>query len=597
MLHSILHDFLDYDPISPPNILASGHNLLCNMLAVVAGVRPSAKEALRFDWVKEMDDVIPVPELRRVERPEDVNLGTVNEEDGHAGWSDFEEEGFDADSFRRAAKGLLPDAAPEVPGLVHDSTSTDDRVVEIQENVEPLQTNQAESVTDEKQSTLEPVAEPAAVRSSPFVQRDLDQHDMGPKVTTESIDSNSPKDILTALESLEGFFASDGDADSENSNYGRPSESKVSVLEGYNAADVKPRNPPGLHRGTANLGTKDRPTERPLFGEITTQAGLVGESGVFGSGPQPLIRRDVSTTPDSELSGSSTSLGWAEQKMDNLNVQTPKDGPNVQASRALIDPLSTSRTMSAPTLSMSRGKRTRLAEVTNADDLEAASEGEPAAKKSMTAAHRKTLSERGAASTDPEEDVSHSMSQGMIALRLHAQASTAYGILTPVEGSFSVIPIVLTARLTTWGRSADDVNTPFPSPENTRVPKLGMDIYFWARNPTGSSSDWKTLPNLYANLMTRSRQGIKVNGVKLYKSPERGPFRVGKLKTGDVIEIYRDQHSFLQYTCSFNIGESEKEREDGETFVVEDNPELYAEAVCGPTPTAQQVEEGAFVKF
>ena len=153
------------------------------------------------------------------------------------------------------------------------------------------------------------------------------------------------------------------------------------------------------------------------------------------------------------------------------------------------------------------------------------------------------------------------------------------GTLVPVAGSFSDITLKIYDRGITFGRCLELTHV-YPNDKDTRVPRLAIDIVFWR---AGIAKDieqglqWQSLPGVNAMVLTRSKAGIRVNGVKLNKASEETAFNCGRLRTGDVIEVFNRGGSFLRYRCTFFVGDSSAERKAEDKFVVEQNSELFAE--------------------
>ena len=582
MLESILNTFIDYEALTTERLAPAGHLLIQNMLNPMAEIRSTAKELLEFDWVKDLPDVVPFPEVEARESLAGSSLAPLQELDENTGWGDDEAEnsfhGFDeSESFNRAAEGLLATAVPEPPALIRDSTSIEDRLPDLRENMEILQTGRVDLAPEESIVGNQATVDLKFEDSRGSAQPGLDSQSTGSDAILNPMDDSSAS-LSAAYQHLHAgqiVIQSSGNALTGRSSPSNLSlESAPSVLEGWTQAHMVLSDPVASGSSTAIVGVQE---PARLFGEIVPEVpksnATADESGVFGSSPPRILNGNHGQVPERRRSSSSVSLSDAERQMDHLHVQsTVRTGE--LASRPKL------RTFSSQT-----GKRHRLAEVTNADDLaESSSEGEPAAKKSMTAANRSPARSHLALALD--EDLSHSVSQGMNSLRLY---NTPLGILTPIRGSFSTDSITLTKRMTVWGRANDSTHM-YPNSADIRVPRYGMQIYFW-NSETGKipdqNVDLRDMDGVYAVIMTRSRNGIKVNDVRLTQSPDGGPFKIGRLHTGDVIEIFDDGKEFLKFRCEFNLGESTHERVPGQDdFVVEESPELYAAALTRRSPPA-----------
>ena len=624
MLYAIINDYMDWELMISPIIQPCGRTFLEKMLTVSSEHRPSAKELLTWDWMQGVEDVLPIPMLEETESLTDgpkletlqeeneVDLGQGNEVDSAWGdqvdpaWAypvgpglgnevgpglenevgpdwdnevdpgrvDEQLEGYEeSESFAKAAEGLLPDAEPEVPGLIHDSTSTEGRIIDLYNHTEVRPIEQPSSLQSGKPSTIE------SFDGSGQAEQGHMEHEDESGINTSSLDNLPENDSVVRPDFLNGqhlHLLPSSYADPDTSNYSQGSNSVLSALEGVNGANlVLSGASRQLPTSTEIAHMAARPAPGPLFGEIP-QASPTGESGVFGTTDQPTIRREPESSLGSRRS-SSASLSGAEQKMDRLNVRTF----NKSSKKAASEP------QTKPALKRPHN----LSRVTSANDMNpSSSDDEPVLKKSMTAANMSPSASN--LSLAEENDFSHSVSQGLTALSLQKQ-DLEVGTLTPTEGSFSKDTIVLFSRMTMWGRDPGCSHL-YANAQDTRVPKQGMDIYFWDTAPAGTIADWADSPNLHAMIMTRSRQGIKVNGIRLGKSPPEGPFKVGKLHTGDVVEVFDDKDgNFLKYTCAFSVGESEKERVPGEKFAIEENKVLYELAAKGRRVRGMMTTRGA----
>ena len=153
------------------------------------------------------------------------------------------------------------------------------------------------------------------------------------------------------------------------------------------------------------------------------------------------------------------------------------------------------------------------------------------------------------------------------------------GTLTPVAGSCSDKPLKIYNRGMNFGRCPELTHV-YPDAQDTRIPRLAIDIVFWragVAKDIEQGSQWQSLPGINAMIFTRSKLGIKVNGIRLNKASEETSFNCGRLRTGDIIEVFSGGGAFLKYRCAFFVGESLAERKPNEKFVVEQNSELSEE--------------------
>ena len=160
-----------------------------------------------------------------------------------------------------------------------------------------------------------------------------------------------------------------------------------------------------------------------------------------------------------------------------------------------------------------------------------------------------------------------------------AKPPLRFGKLQPTRGSIPTPAIIITERLTTYGRLPDSTFV-HPDPRENRIPKQALDIQMWypgiEADIVVGKTNWMNHPKLEAILRTRASQYVRVNGVKLKKG--QGEYLWGRLRTGDEIEVVepkigatsaRDQE-FLRFRCEFFVGLSKNIRKPGEKpFIVE----------------------------
>jgi len=172
--------------------------------------------------------------------------------------------------------------------------------------------------------------------------------------------------------------------------------------------------------------------------------------------------------------------------------------------------------------------------------------------------------------TDVEADVS---APAAIAEVEFVKPPPRFGKLVSTSDSFTPITLNLTNRITSWGRMTTNTHV-YPDKNETRVPKVAVEIRFYARDienlPEGG--DWTKLPGLFCTVSTESSVGLWVNGVQLKKG-DAGKVRPwGRIYTGDEITVAKPspQHRLgLKFKCEFFHGEGKEKRPEGKRFVVE----------------------------
>ncbi|KAG8530768.1 uncharacterized protein KY384_004125 [Bacidia gigantensis] len=162
-----------------------------------------------------------------------------------------------------------------------------------------------------------------------------------------------------------------------------------------------------------------------------------------------------------------------------------------------------------------------------------------------------------------------------------AKPPMRFGTLSPTVGSIPSKTIRVTSRCTTFGRDTDR-DFVHPNPKEDRVPKQAIYILLWYPTiedelATGKS-DWQSHPELTAIIFTKTSRYLKINGTRLMKG--NGCWLWGKLKTGDVIEVFGPtegqdfskaepkQKDYLRFHCEFFVGMSKELRKADEPFKV-----------------------------
>lgn len=297
-----------------------------------------------------------------------------------------------------------------------------------------------------------------------------------------------------------------------------------------------------------------------LFGEVSQDPNE--ESSIFGGESQPTIRpleRSQQSPPHN-----SASLFGTESRMNNLNMKVSR-------------PNKSSVLRSAVTNSMIHGKRYRSTATSGSDESNTSSIDEPAAKRSMVRLSESLhINENTRSEPDPQSlDVNRSLSQQVVNLQL---SGTCLATLIPIPGCLSSKEVSLTTRLSTFGRAVVNTNV-YEDATDSRIPRSAFDIYFFSPGSAHiRGKEWYKDPDVNAVIMTRCSTGIKVNGCHLPPSNLGNVFKVAKLRTGDLIEVYNSGRNKLVYRCDFHVSESKFPRGADEDVVVEDNTELFEAA-------------------
>ncbi|KAL8871950.1 MAG: hypothetical protein Q9174_002327 [Haloplaca sp. 1 TL-2023] len=154
------------------------------------------------------------------------------------------------------------------------------------------------------------------------------------------------------------------------------------------------------------------------------------------------------------------------------------------------------------------------------------------------------------------------------------------GRLTAVRGSLPFGPIILTERMTTFGRQpTSGSHYSWPAKDDTRVPKLSFDIFFHREkieqhlrlNP---QLNWRAFSDIEAIITTRSTNTLMVNGVGLRQCKDHHLY--GVLHTGDVVTVFEPPEGKtgekLAFKVTIKIGESKSRRKEMEAFTVKKKP-------------------------
>lgn len=156
------------------------------------------------------------------------------------------------------------------------------------------------------------------------------------------------------------------------------------------------------------------------------------------------------------------------------------------------------------------------------------------------------------------------------------------GRLQSITGSFANVVINLNNRMTSWGRASTN-SVVYPDATDTRIPKCGLQITFWApgiEEKIDNGADWMRVSGIRTVVSTQASSQIWVNGVKLRReSTEEGEagYLFGKIYTGDIITI-RDgpQGQFLKFHVEISYGDSARYRPPEEPFKIRKESKVYS---------------------
>lgn len=157
------------------------------------------------------------------------------------------------------------------------------------------------------------------------------------------------------------------------------------------------------------------------------------------------------------------------------------------------------------------------------------------------------------------------------------------GKLKSMPSSFADITINLNGRMTSWGRASSN-SVVYPVPTDTRVPKCGLRITFWApgiEEKVENGADWMKVPGIQTVVSTQTSTKIWVNGVVLRResTDEEPGFLYGKVHTGDVITIVDGPPGqCLKFNVEITYGDSARYRPPEEPFKIRKETKFYAQA-------------------
>ncbi|KAH9878981.1 hypothetical protein J1614_002416 [Plenodomus biglobosus] len=129
---------------------------------------------------------------------------------------------------------------------------------------------------------------------------------------------------------------------------------------------------------------------------------------------------------------------------------------------------------------------------------------------------------------------------------------------------------------TTWGRLLKNTIV-YEDSHDTRIPKTAF-IIFWYSSASESRStvdelsqkgkDWTSLKDLHVGIWTCATFGITVNGKLLKQHNDKGYALYGHLHTGDIIQVYQDPRgpACQKFRCEFYLGSGREPRPAGSSF-------------------------------
>lgn len=152
------------------------------------------------------------------------------------------------------------------------------------------------------------------------------------------------------------------------------------------------------------------------------------------------------------------------------------------------------------------------------------------------------------------------------------RTDVSLGELTSTERSFlPALILQISSTSFTWGR-ARGCAAVYNCPNDTRVPKKAFQIS-WYTPTTASRSERKRERRRRSEdgevvITTYATYGIQVNKQLLTEYNNRGYRNYGFLRTGDIITIFRDENTRLEFVCKFYYGQAQHTREPMEQFQI-----------------------------
>lgn len=155
------------------------------------------------------------------------------------------------------------------------------------------------------------------------------------------------------------------------------------------------------------------------------------------------------------------------------------------------------------------------------------------------------------------------------------------GKLKSMLDSFTDVTINLNNRMTSWGRASSN-SVIYPDSADTRVPKCGLQITFWApgiEEKVENGVDWMKVAGIRTVVSTQTSTQIWVNGVKLRRESTDGEagYLFGKIYTGDVVTIREGAPGqFLKFLVEIYYGDSARYRPPEEPFKIRKETRFYS---------------------
>ena len=333
----------------------------------------------------------------------------------------------------------------------------------------------------------------------------------------------------------------------------------------------------------------------------------IGPADVSG---QPLIYPQTLDVPHDHPNGSAPSLLGAEAQIGELRVRTPPDeGSAVTTPETANNPVTPQTRELSPSSSISKSvdserrasQRSQLGHFNRTVDLnlindEAAYAAEIAARDASRMEMKQKAETFQAPETtrrlpsvelartidaftgqevrlEPLLERNGNVQERMIQIDTpptsgdFVRPARRFGKLISTADSYVNINIPLEQRDTFWGRDRT-CNKQYPDPQDTRIPKWALKVWFWAEGLDGfvrTGGDWTTYPGIYTIIATSASKGILVNGVKLMqRDGECGLY--GKLYRGDEITIYEQpgDPNVLKFTVEILFGAGATSRPESE---------------------------------
>lgn len=171
--------------------------------------------------------------------------------------------------------------------------------------------------------------------------------------------------------------------------------------------------------------------------------------------------------------------------------------------------------------------------------------------------------------------IPETLPEPVLASSVFAKPPPILGRLSTTPGSFTTITFQLTSRVTTWGRSPGN-RVVYRDGYDTRIPKVGLEVWFLAPDietiEKEGKEDWTGLKNLETVIATRSRAGVRINGVLLNEKDDKGRRCYGRVYSGDevcVVPVGKSGQQGLTFICEFFFGRAKKLRKQGDKFTIE----------------------------